>query len=969
MNRWVHLVGVVCIVVFFSASAPTASAADPIAHWRFDEGAGTTAIDSSGNEHDGTISGATYSTSTPSGLNFENPYSLEFDGVNDGVSTPLSVDNLSQFTISGWAYPRTATVDVGWFGANDVVEFLFGVDDELRCWTSAAVVGWQYGHDFLNNWHHITCLGDGDRVTLYVDGEEVASTAHEHVDSYGSGDNFSIGLGVQAGGSSGPFDGFIDDVRVYNVALTPSEMLSLGTGDDEPVDNPTLTSLSPSDNAVGVDVSSTLELTFNKDVMWALVEDSVRVYRADGDVLFFALGGEEGGATTTLAINPSTNFDYETEYYVIIDSGAVVDTEGNPFMGITASSTWSFTTASSTDPLIEVDRVVSITKTTATFQGYFEPGVVAMDEVGFYYDTDELFESPLQVVAEDGVVEGSFTGSVTGLVCEQRYYVKAYTIDVEETLWESDDLVSFTTVECVDPVDEPLGVDDIYRVVRPYMDDNLMFWTSVSVSADGERMVATGISDGGSSGGLVYVSDDGGTSWALPAGFEMVFPISSTISADGMKMIVAGFTIEEGPMLFDTLRTFISVDGGVTWEQGGEVVNENIVMGDDAEFVFYMTLMFSRVRASEDFSKIYVHFYNQFFSSDDEGETWSSQFDFDGAPFIITALDVSGPGEYIYATVAPFFLFGETGDSFLIVSADDGETWDLLYADDAAPFFSIAVSSNGRRMFMTSLTEVMHVSLDAGDTWSLSENPDGYMWMYVAPSDEGNGVFASAYDPSESQLHLYYSPDAGITWERQSHLGVLDFDSPDFISQLIGNISSSRDLSRIGLVNFAQLYVITRGEEVPTPPERTHTRRTSSSPVPCSATRTSFCRAELTPKSAPVQTVASLVAEHRELFIIAHGMGIELPSYILDMLGLSAPVGTVRDLELDMEGEDVRALQTLLMNQGHSIPAGTTGYFGIQTQYALDAYQVAQGIAPRGGYFGPITRTQMKGAGLGGLWW
>ena len=70
-----------------------------------------------------------------------------------------------------------------------------------------------------------------------------------------------------------------------------------------------------------------------------------------------------------------------------------------------------------------------------------------------------------------------------------------------------------------------------------------------------------------------------------------------------------------------------------------------------------------------------------------------------------------------------------------------------------------------------------------------------------------------------------------------------------------------------------------------------------------------------------------------------------------------------------MEGEDVRALQTLLIQQGYSIPAGASGYFGLQTEYALDAYQMANNIAPHGGYFGPITRAQMKSAGLPGLWW
>lgn len=78
---------------------------------------------------------------------------------------------------------------------------------------------------------------------------------------------------------------------------------------------------------------------------------------------------------------------------------------------------------------------------------------------------------------------------------------------------------------------------------------------------------------------------------------------------------------------------------------------------------------------------------------------------------------------------------------------------------------------------------------------------------------------------------------------------------------------------------------------------------------------------------------------------------------------------TVRDLTVGMEGTDVTALQKLLIAQGYSIPAGATGYFGQQTQSALSSYQAANNIAPRGGYFGPITREQMMGAGLERLWW
>lgn len=119
----------------------------------------------------------------------------------------------------------------------------------------------------------------------------------------------------------------------------------------------------------------------------------------------------------------------------------------------------------------------------------------------------------------------------------------------------------------------------------------------------------------------------------------------------------------------------------------------------------------------------------------------------------------------------------------------------------------------------------------------------------------------------------------------------------------------------------------------------------------------------------PAQTIEGIVNQHRDLLLQAHGLGIALPQNILNLLGIQATTPTVRDLEYGMEGEDVRQLQTLLIGQGYSIPAGATSFFLEQTRSALSAYQSANSISPAVGYFGPITRAQMKAAGLTGLWW
>lgn len=166
------------------------------------------------------------------------------------------------------------------------------------------------------------------------------------------------------------------------------------------------------------------------------------------------------------------------------------------------------------------------------------------------------------------------------------------------------------------------------------------------------------------------------------------------------------------------------------------------------------------------------------------------------------------------------------------------------------------------------------------------------------------------------------------------------------------------------------LYAIWLADEEEEEDEDEPTRRSSSGGVVyCSAERTTFCRERATPTASATTELQSLVAQHRDLFLEAHRLGIALPQYILDILGLTATSQSVRDLELGDEGNDVRSLQAVLIALGHSIPSGATGYFGGETQSALIAYQSAQGITPAVGYFGPTTRAHMKRTGVAGLWW
>ena len=69
-------------------------------------------------------------------------------------------------------------------------------------------------------WQHLTATYDGGTARFYIDGTEVANRPVSV--SIGSSNNWRIGAyGASPGGF---FDGLIDNVRIYNRALTPTEI-------------------------------------------------------------------------------------------------------------------------------------------------------------------------------------------------------------------------------------------------------------------------------------------------------------------------------------------------------------------------------------------------------------------------------------------------------------------------------------------------------------------------------------------------------------------------------------------------------------------------------------------------------------------------------------------------------------------------------------------------------------------------
>ncbi|HAM39375.1 MAG TPA: hypothetical protein DCP53_08305, partial [Elusimicrobia bacterium] len=223
-----------------------------ICSWHFDEGAGTSVGDSGVSGSTGVITSASWETNGKIGAS-----ALKFDGVDDYVTIMdnNSLDITDAITLEAWVKSEVVDqdgstrriIDKGAtyaLGASDKAYFklyIGGVAKEsLKTWSSGDV----------NVWHHLVGTYDGSSMILYQDGVKVAETV-----TSGSIDTntTALNIGRQSSGG-GKFIGVIDEVKIYNRALTQEEVTAsynAGNTPPPPVDNPPTVSITaPNNNEV-----------------------------------------------------------------------------------------------------------------------------------------------------------------------------------------------------------------------------------------------------------------------------------------------------------------------------------------------------------------------------------------------------------------------------------------------------------------------------------------------------------------------------------------------------------------------------------------------------------------------------------------------------------------------------------------------------------------------------------------------
>jgi hypothetical protein len=192
-----------------------------VAAYGFEEAAGATVVDASGNGYTGTLRGPARTSSGRFGR------ALSFDGVNDTVTVTTALQ-ASSVTVEAWVYPTALS---GWRSVvmneaeKGLVFGLYAHDNLPHPAMTVGVNGIDYSAGGvsalrLNTWTHLAATYDGTTIRLYVNGVEAGTAA-------GAGALPETANPLRIGGNSvwgEYFKGRIDEVRIYNRALSTAEI-------------------------------------------------------------------------------------------------------------------------------------------------------------------------------------------------------------------------------------------------------------------------------------------------------------------------------------------------------------------------------------------------------------------------------------------------------------------------------------------------------------------------------------------------------------------------------------------------------------------------------------------------------------------------------------------------------------------------------------------------------------------------
>ena len=199
--------------------------------WKFDEGSGDTAADSSGNENHGTLSATNIKWTEEGWING----ALNFTGGDNYVVVPDSptLNPTEEITIIAWLKPT-------WTGNSRILQKGSG-DNQYRLLRESGdnlvfhLAG--LSNDRLENipcpsggeWTHVAAIYDGAAMKVYYNSKLVGEMATSGAISTSTGPLY-IGTKHPGAPAGDVYKGIMDEVRLYSRALTETEVAAIYAG-------------------------------------------------------------------------------------------------------------------------------------------------------------------------------------------------------------------------------------------------------------------------------------------------------------------------------------------------------------------------------------------------------------------------------------------------------------------------------------------------------------------------------------------------------------------------------------------------------------------------------------------------------------------------------------------------------------------------------------------------------------------
>ncbi|MBP8304787.1 MAG: discoidin domain-containing protein, partial [Phycisphaerae bacterium] len=341
-QKAIHLL---CAVLLLGTIS-TASAAI-VAYYPMDEGSGTAAKDASGKGHDATITGTVKWAESKPGLGT----ALDFPGDAAtanylGAGTWDPSESTGQVSVAAW---------IKWAGANSTSTFqgivtkcdgvFVAIRWQLTMSNSTNGIGFGFGGGApvypapappVGEWQHVTFTHDGTTATMYINGTAQTTTSTVALGT-GTGAAIVIGALNFQGTADGPFKGTVDEVYIFDNALSATEVGQVMQGGFA---NPYKSrSPNPSKGATDVPRDTALSWSAGKDVIshdvyFGTVFDDVNTATRSAPAGVLLSQGQ-----TATDFDPAGLLDFGQTYYWRVDEVNAPSAGGTIFKG----DVWSFT--------------------------------------------------------------------------------------------------------------------------------------------------------------------------------------------------------------------------------------------------------------------------------------------------------------------------------------------------------------------------------------------------------------------------------------------------------------------------------------------------------------------------------------------------------------------------------------------------------------------------------------------------